>query len=157
MAKPFSETLLITQIQNLLNTRKKLREKFLNPASVLSVKDQQNATLTFLTQAESIVSAHLLDPNFSVEVLADKLKISRASLHRKLKNQTDQSATEFIRFIRLKSAVKMLKAGTSSLSEVAYNVGFSSPSYFSISFKKLFGKTPKEYCDEIIDQRNEPK
>lgn len=156
IAKPFSETLLITQIQNLLSTRKKLRDKFLNPASVLSVKDQQNPTLTFLTQAESIVAEHLLDPNFTVEVLADKLKISRASLHRKLKNQTDQSATEFIRFIRLKSAVKMLKAGTSSLSEVAYNVGFSSPSYFSISFKKLFGKTPKEYCDEINDKRNAP-
>ncbi len=153
IAKPFSEALLITQIQNLLSTRKKLRDKFLNPSAVLSANDRQNPTLSFLTQAESIVSEHLLDPNFTVEVLAEKLKISRASLHRKLKNQTDQSATEFIRFIRLKSAIKMLKAGTSSLSEVAYNVGFSSPSYFSISFKKLFGKTPKEYCDETNNKR----
>lgn len=77
-----------------------------------------------------------------------KLRISRTTLHRKLKAHTDQSATEFIRFVRLKKALKMLKTGQYTIDEISYSVGFNTPSYFSQSFKKQFGKSPKVYLGQ---------
>lgn len=127
LTKPFSEKLLLSQIKNLLDKRKKIQEKFLLPNSMHAALIGKNVQLGFLDQAEAIVAENLLDPGFSVEALADKLKMSRASLHRKLKHQTGQSATEFIRYIRLKCAVEMLKTENFTLSEIAYNAGFGSP------------------------------
>lgn len=154
LTKPFSEKLLLSQIQNLLDKRKKTQETLLLSSSMNEALALGNAHLGFLGQVEAIVVKNLLDPGFSVEALADKLKISRTSLHRKLKHQTGQSTTEFIRYIRLKSAVKMLKTENYTLSEIAYNTGFGSPSYFSTTFKKQFGITPKEYCENLNNQKN---
>jgi YesN/AraC family two-component response regulator len=145
IAKPFSERLLQTQIENLLLNRQKLKERFFDPDSSILDGNNGNGDLLLIDKAISIVEEHLLDTNFTVETLAEKMKMSRTSLHRKLKAHTDQSATEFIRFVRLKKALKMLKAGNNSIDEVSYTVGFNSPSYFSQSFKKQFGKSPKEY------------
>lgn len=141
IAKPFSEKLLHSQIDALLETRQKLKEKFLDPENS---NDSENSD-SIVARAVAIVEDHLLDQNFSVEVLADELKISRATLHRKLKSLTDQSSTEFIRFVRLKKAMRMLKSGNYTIDEISYAVGFNSPSYFSQSFKRQFGKMPKEY------------
>lgn len=148
IAKPFSEKLLHTQVENLLQNRQKLKERLLDPESVLTDNDLRNDDLKLITKAISIVEEHILDSNFSVETLAEKLRMSRTSLHRKLKAQTDQSATEFIRFVRLKRALKMLKSGNYSIDEISYNVGFNTPSYFSQSFRKQFGKSPKEYLGQ---------
>lgn len=154
ICKPFSENLLQTQINNLLNMRRKLRDKFLNPETVLSINEYQDPNISIISHAEALIQEHLLDSNLTVEVLADKLKVSRATLHRKIKAQTDYSTTEFIRFIRLKAAINMIKTGKYPISEIAYNTGFSSPSYFSSSFRKQFGKTPKEYYDDIHNKEH---
>ncbi|MFT3740131.1 MAG: response regulator [Breznakibacter sp.] len=143
--KPFNENLLHTQIQTLLLNRQILKERFLDPESPLGDNNADIQDTAFITKAITIVEEHLLDQNFNVEVLADKLRVSRTSLHRKLRAHTDQSATEFIRFVRLKKALKLLKTGNYTIDEISYNVGFNTPSYFSQSFKKQFGKTPKEY------------
>jgi len=145
ISKPFSEKLLRTQIENLLLSRQKLRELFLDPEANLAEKGVLPNDFSIIESAIQIVETHLLDPNFTVEMLADELRISRSSLHRKLKVHTDQSSTEFIRYVRLKKALKLLKAGNLSIDEISYAVGFNSPSYFSQSFKKQFGKSPKEY------------
>lgn len=148
ISKPFNEKLLLTQINNLLVNRQKLKDRFLDPEFSFSEKDLHDNEIKMINKAIAIVEDHLLDANFTVEILAEKLKMSRTSLHRKLKVHTDQSATEFIRFVRLKKALKMLKSGNYTIDEVSYNVGFNTPSYFSQSFKKQFGKSPKEYLGE---------
>lgn len=148
IAKPFSEKLLCSQIENLLLNRQKLKERLLDPESTLTDGELRNNDLKLITRAISIVEEHFLDTNFTVEILAEKLHMSRTSLHRKLRAHTDQSATEFIRFVRLKKALKMLKSGNYSIDEVSYIVGFNTPSYFSQSFKKQFGKSPKEYLGQ---------
>lgn len=145
ISKPFSEKLLFSQIESLLENRQKLKARFFDADAALNDTDTNDTDTALINKAMTIVEAHLLDEHFTVEILAEKLKISRTSLHRKLRAHTDQSATEFIRYVRLKKALKLLKSGNYSIDEVSYAVGFNTPSYFSQSFKKQFGKSPKEY------------
>ena len=99
----------------------------------------------FLQLTTTVVEQHLGDSSFSVEHLASKLNLSRMQLHRKLKALTNQSATEFIRHIRLQRAADLLAARSATVSEVAFRVGFESLSYFSKSFREQFGVLPSEY------------
>ncbi|MFA9390779.1 MAG: two-component regulator propeller domain-containing protein [Prolixibacteraceae bacterium] len=145
ISKPFNEYLLLTQITNLIQSRQKLKEAFLSPNSNLTEFDTGDAEFSFIEKASRLVESNLLDANFSVETLAEKLRISRTSLHRKIKAHTDQSTSEFIRFVRLKKALTMLRSGEKSIDEIGYAVGFNSASYFSSCFKKQFGKSPKEF------------
>ncbi|MEI6140535.1 MAG: helix-turn-helix transcriptional regulator, partial [Mariniphaga sp.] len=88
---------------------------------------------------------HIGDLNFSVEVLASELHVSRSSLHRKLKALTDQSATEFIKFVRINKSIQLIEAGQTNIDEICFNVGFNSHSYFSMCFRKQLGQTPSDY------------
>jgi AraC-like DNA-binding protein len=88
------------------------------------------------------------EPDFSVEDMQQEMGISRMQLHRKLKALTDQSATEFIRTIRLKRAAEMLQKDFDNVSQVAYQVGFSSLSYFTKCFKEQYGALPSEYSSK---------
>jgi len=153
MSKPFDDDLLITQINNLLNSRKVLRESFNSEKSDIQFKYKTlDMDKRLLLSAIQIIDLNLTDENFSVEDLASKLHLSRTHLHRKLKSLTNQSATEFIRYNRLKHAVKLMKEGQLSLSEIGYAVGFKSPNYFTTSFKKQFGKAPTEFIKEDLNQ-----
>ncbi|WP_167618501.1 helix-turn-helix domain-containing protein [Maribellus sediminis] len=99
---------------------------------------------SFLNRLSSIVEANLSDEHFGVTELADKLRMNRSSVHRKLKSITNKSVSEFIREIRLQKAKGLLEEGSDNVSEVAYNVGFGSPSYFSKCFHDYFGYPPGE-------------
>ena len=100
--------------------------------SQLSMDDQ------FLVLINGIIEENLGDENFSVEKLAQKARISRSMLHRKLVKLTGKSATEHIMEIRLDRARELLDNNTGTVSEIAYKVGFNSPSYFHKAFKKRF-------------------
>jgi AraC-like DNA-binding protein len=89
------------------------------------------------------------NPDFSVEKFSLEIGISRSSLFNKLKSITGQSTSEFIRTIRLKKAVNLMKSGKYSITEVIFMVGFSDPKYFRTCFKKLFDKTPSEYLSSF--------
>lgn len=102
-----------------------------------------------LLKAIKVVETNLDNVQFSVEDMASSLYLSRTHLHRKLKSLTNQSATEFIRYIRLKHAVKLLKEGSHKINEVGYAVGFNSHNYFTKSFKKQYGKSPSEFIREF--------
>ena len=138
LTKPIDESLLLAQIETMLANRFNLIEKY-----------GQNATsdtkLSFLEQAEKYVLANIRNSQLDINMLASELNISRTSLHRKIKSKTNQSATEFIRDIRLKNAVILLKESKYNMDEIAVLVGFNSASYFNRSFKQKYGKTPKEY------------
>jgi AraC-like DNA-binding protein len=86
----------------------------------------------------------LSDDNFGVEEMVIQIGISRTQLHRKVKAVTGESTSHLIRTIRLQRAIDMLKNNALSISEIAYQVGFSSPSYFTESFTKHFGHPPNE-------------
>jgi len=154
ITKPFDENILIAQIENLIRTRRKLREIF-------SVSDSQwAAEMEFLSsdrilieKATKIVEQNLNNKSFVVDDLASNLGISPSSLYRKLKVLTNQSPTEFIRYIRLKKAVILMNEGISNVDEIGFAVGFNSHSYFTSSFKKQFGNTPSDYLN-VLKNKN---
>ena len=155
LAKPFHPIELRVRVENLLTQRQKLRQRFsrdlyLKPGNtpVSSVEE------IFLLNSMAIVEQHLSNSAFSVEQLADALNLSRMQLHRKLKALTNQSATEFVRHIRLQRAAHLLAARSATVSEIAFAVGFESLSYFSKSFREQFGVLPSEY--EIHGQLTTP-
>ena len=98
----------------------------------------------FIRKLIDIVLANLADENFGVEKLAREAGISRISLHRKLKSANRQNASQFIREIRLKRAMEMLQNNEGTIAEIAYRVGFGSPTYFNKCFHEYFGFPPGE-------------
>ncbi len=144
--KPFDIEHLLAQINNLLVSRQQLKEKF-----AIHLDNSQDDIATnnldseFLKKTKEMVLDNLTNPEFNVEKFASELCMSRPVLYRKLKALTDQSPQDYIRIIRLKEAAHRLKKGIMSISDVAYDVGFSDPKYFSTSFKKMFGCSPSQY------------
>lgn len=105
---------------------------------------EEKETRTFGKLLFSDIQDHIGDSNYSVDILAADLNMSRPQLYRKTKALTDQSPVELIRNIRLKRAYQLLSTTDKSVSEVAYSVGFSSPAYFSKCYKDMFGHTPHD-------------
>ena len=99
----------------------------------------------FLTRVLEVVEKNVSNENFSAEDFAENVGMSKTHLNRKLNALTDTSANEFIRTYRLKKAARLLSGRSGNISEIAYEVGFSNPSYFAESFKKLFGYSPSEF------------
>lgn len=149
LAKPFEPRELLTVSHSLITQRKRLRDHF---SRKILLKTQEwnklNADELFLQKLVSMVEAHLSDTDFTVENLQKELGISRMQLHRKLKALTDKSATEFIRTIRLRIAAEKLQAGHDNVSQIAYQVGFNSLSYFTRCFKEQFGVIPSAYAEK---------
>ncbi|WP_396168020.1 two-component regulator propeller domain-containing protein [Flavobacterium sp.] len=149
MEKPFDMRLLEIQIVNLLESRKKLRERFGNEINIApSEISSSSADDRFLNKAIQIVEDHLAESEFSVDDFVTEMRMSRSSLHIKLKALTNKSTTEFIRSIRLKTAAALIKQSDLSISEIAYKTGFATPPYFSKCFKKSFGILPTDYRNE---------
>ena len=146
IGKPFDEELLVVQVNSLLESRKSLRESF-NSNDINWEEKYSSFDLDkkLLLKAVDVVEKNISDVDLSVQKLASQLNLSRTHLHRKLKSLTNQSATEFIRDVRLKNAVKLLKEGKLKVNEVGYAVGFNSHNYFTRSFKKQYGISPSDY------------
>ncbi len=149
LTKPFYSAELILRIRNLIEQRKKLREKFskeitLEPKDIAVTSTDEK----FLTRVLEIIEKNVSNENFSAEDFAESVGMSKTHLNRKLNALTDTSANEFIRTYRLKKAARLLSGRSGNISEIAYEVGFSNPSYFAESFKKLFGYSPSEYLQK---------
>jgi len=104
-----------------------------------------NKDKLFLQKVLQIIEKNMDQTSFNMEQFSKELGISRVHLHRKLKTLTDQSASEFIRSIRLKRAAYLLQQRTGSVSEIAYHTGYNNLSYFTRCFKAQYGVTPSEY------------
>ncbi|MDR6563484.1 MULTISPECIES: helix-turn-helix domain-containing protein [unclassified Arcicella] len=118
-------------------------EKFSVPIQQEQHINQQDEA--FLQRIEQIIEAHLSDSAFNITDLADELNISTVQLRRKLKTLTNQTTVEFIRNYRLKKAAELLKNRNGNVSDVAFQVGFESLSYFTKVFQESFGKSPSEW------------
>ena len=144
--KPFNEEFLISQIDNLLNSRKTLRSLF---ASKQEEWDEGvnilNIDKKLIEKAIHTVKNNISNYDFTVEDFAKSLNLSRTHLHRKLKSLTNQSATEFIRNIRLKHAIVLMKSGDYRINEIGFAVGFNSHNYFTKAFKRQYGKSPRDF------------
>ncbi len=146
LPKPFNPELLMAYIDNLLNSREKLKEIFSGNAHILPADiTSTSVDEAFITKALDIVKANIEDEAFGVEELGSELAMSRSNLHRKIKALTGKSTTDFIRTIRLKEAAAKLISTNDQISEIAYKVGFNSSSYFIKSFKKEFNMSPGQY------------
>lgn len=149
ITKPFNIDILQAKIKSILYNREKLRKQFAtnlipNPREVTTTRSDE----VFLKKIIQLVESNLSDPEFGVQGLASKMCISRSLLHKKLNAVIDQSPNDFITSTRLKKAVILLLKGEANITEVAFDVGFNDPKYFSRCFKKHFGKSPTEYIRE---------
>ncbi|MDP2042795.1 response regulator, partial [Algoriphagus sp.] len=144
--KPFKTNQLLSRIKKLIELRAQLRIRY-SGRSTVSPKDIAITSTDerFLEKIQEIVDRDLSDSNFTVDEFSKKLGMSRMQLHRKLTALTGLSTTAYMRDQRLRLALPRLEKSGDSISEIAYSVGFSSPSYFIKTFKETYGKTPSEY------------
>ena len=152
LAKPFNSEELQLRIHNIIETRKRFREKF----SISQQVEPKNIAITSVDQklmqkALDIIEEHMDDAEFSVETFSSLIGMNRVSLYHKIKSLTNLTTREFFTVIRLKRAAQLLKESGLSVTEIAYQVGFKDPSHFSKLFKKQFGKSPKEYIKESAE------
>lgn len=144
--KPFSVEHLLANISSLIHNREKLRQTFAkSPFVAANTMALTKADEEFIWKLNDIIQANLHNPEFSMEDMADALKMSRSSFYRKIKGVLDLSPNEYLRLERLKQAAQLLKEGKSRVNEICYTVGFNSPSYFSKCFLKQFGVLPKDF------------
>ncbi len=146
LAKPFNSQELILRCQNLITLRKKLQQRY--QAGIQALQGSNTVTkgeAKFIARAINIVEVHLADPGFTAEVFAQQMYLSRQHLHRKLKQVTGMSATDFVRNIRLEKAVQLINDKDLNISQIAYQTGFNNLSYFAKCFKQKYGTTPSAY------------
>lgn len=146
ISKPFQTSYLMVRIENLLKTRKNLMNSLAtSPDFTLDTIATSRKDEEFITRLRETIESRMEDPKLDVDVLAEAMNMSRATFYRKMKGFTDVSPNEFIRLCRLRKAAEMLARGDAPVNEIAYAVGFSSPSYFSRCFSRQFGVSPKDY------------
>lgn len=150
LVKPIDEEMLKAQINNLLKSRESLKNKFDQEHDYNSTTSLTKLSKSsFIEIAKEIVVNNLQKPEFGIPELAEQLNVSHSSLHRKIKRAVNLSPSEFIRDIRLNNAIILMKDNNYNINEISYYVGFNSTSYFMRSFKRKYGKTPKEYRKNI--------
>ncbi|HAP70785.1 MAG TPA: hypothetical protein DCR04_13875 [Flavobacteriales bacterium] len=148
--KPFSSEELHARITNLIEGRKKLKEKFSRALTIKpEVAIEPSMEQKFLMRVKGVVDQFLGDENFSVEQLSKEVGMSRAQLHRKLIALTGVSASRFVRNYRLEHAHQLLQNKVGTVSEIAYRVGYSSPAYFTKCFTEDYGISPSQVKKEI--------
>lgn len=147
--KPFFPHILSKMIDNILTTRKNLIERFRTDINMLPTEAATTESdRELIDRITKLIRLHIDKPDLDVTFIIQEIGISRTLLHLKLKNLTGCSATEFIRSIRLREAIKLIADGTCNISEAAYRTGFTSPNYFTRRFKEFFGTSPSQYFEK---------
>ena len=150
ITKPFTAALLLARIENLLALRRTLRRAF--AAGIVGGQPVQEPALppddkdmTFVGRLHDIIRQHLADADFGVERIGEEIGMSRVQLYRKTKTLTGMSPVEVLRKSRVDQGRRLLETTDKTISEIAYETGFSAPSYFAKCFKDEYGKTPGEW------------
>lgn len=145
LTKPFSSKELSLRVKNLIEIRQTLRRKF---SSSLVIKPKEIAAGSvdklFLEKAIKIIETNISNDKFSIEEFSNRMNLSHSQLHRKLKALVNQSSIQFIRSIRMQRALELLQNNSGNIAEIAWQVGFTDPSYFTKTFSKHFGYLPSE-------------
>jgi len=144
--KPFNNREIILKVRNQVNYISELRKRFeISNIPNLIETAENTGESKFWIRIEEVLKMHLSESNFTVEEFSKKMLMSRMQLHRKLKALTGLSASAFLRSKRIEASIALLRSGDLSVSEVAYESGFSSPSYYSKIFKEIYGVSPADY------------
>lgn len=147
IAKPFNSRHLQVRVRQLIEGRQKIRKHYQQDVLAQFVAESKISQLDagFLKKCSQIIENHITDPEYGVEQLSVEVGLSRVHVYRKIKHLTGLSVSEFIRNYRLKKAAELLTSSGHSVAEIAYETGFSSPSYFSKCFRELYNLTPSEF------------
>lgn len=160
VAKPFNSRLLSMRCKNLIDNRKRIKEIWASSAAVGSVRqpssDQESEHANksipvagdidseFYARFLANVKAGMGNPELSVDMLASEMGMGRSQLYRKIKALTNFSPVELLRNLRLKQARELLTTTEKSISEIAYEVGFTAPAYFTKCYREMYGETPTD-------------
>ncbi len=156
ITKPFNSRILLSKIKNLIEIRRQLQEKIQIQKTLLPPEiEVKSLDRKFMEEVHDIILANLSDPEFDIEMLTRKLLMGRSSVFRKIKAITGETPNDYIRTFRLHRAEQLFRQSSGNVTEVAMEVGFSSSSYFSTCFTKLFGITPKDFIHEIASGNTE--
>ncbi|NIQ67868.1 MAG: response regulator [Candidatus Aminicenantes bacterium] len=146
ITKPFNTKILLTRIKSLIDLRRQLQEKIqremtLQPTEIaVSSVDQE-----FMQELKAAIEKNMSDEEFGVDELAKALYMSRPTLNRKIRALTGESTNQFIQSYRLKRAAQLLKANFGNVTDVAFEVGFSTSAYFTRCFKEKFHQLPHTF------------
>ena len=147
--KPFSTSLLMAQISNLLSNRDNIRKFYFNsPIANMKSMAYTKADEGFLEKLNEIINENIGNPDLDVNMIADLMHLSRPTLYRKIRAISDLTPNDLIKISRLKKAAELLLQGNMKIYEISEAVGFSSQSYFWSAFIKQFGMSPSKYAKE---------
>lgn len=156
IAKPVDVRTLYARVESLLAQREKIIKKYSYGSMPVSTEIEYSALdAKFLENIKSVIESRLLNTELNVLALSKEIGMSTSSLYRKIVSLTSMSPVEFIRYIRLQSAAKMMVKEGANVSEAAYASGFNDLSYFSKSFKKQFGVSPKKYVLKPLHDKSD--
>ena len=144
ISKPFNSKLLLVRLRNLMDNHKRLIQFFGDKTS-LSKESVSDVDKGFVDRFRELIEENLADSELSVEDLGGKMGLSRVQLYRKIKALTNYSPNELVRIARLKKAASLLASSEKTISEITYEVGFTSPSYFTKCYKDYFGESPTDF------------
>ncbi|MDP4239475.1 MAG: substrate-binding domain-containing protein [Bacteroidota bacterium] len=148
--KPFNESLLKIRVRKLIENREKVKTYF--QKNLTFGERKENVTeidKTFIDKFRKTIENKLIDSDLNVDEIGKSLGLSRVQLYRKIKSLTNYAPNELVRIIRLKASEQLLLKTEKSISEIAYETGFSSPSYFTKCFKEYFNESPTDYVKRI--------
>jgi len=144
ISKPFSSQLLLARVRNLIDSHRRLKQ-FFGDRHTLAKEDVCDMDKNFVEKFKSLLDAKLGDSNLNVEDLGKDMGLSRVQLYRKIKSLTNYFPNELLRIARLKKAASLLASSDMTVAEIGYEVGFSSPSYFTKCYKEQFGESPTDF------------
>ena len=144
ISKPFNSKLLLVRLRNLMDNHKRLKQ-FFGDKTTLSKESVSDVDKGFVDRFRELIEENLADSELSVEDLGSKMGLSRVQLYRKIKALTNYSPNELVRIARLKKAASLLDSSEKTISEITYEVGFTSPSYFTKCYKEYFGESPTDF------------
>ena len=149
ITKPFRTSNLLLKINTLLQNRERLKNIYSKKFSLESLGiEVVSSDERFMARINEIIQNNFSNQELDIDFIANELGMSRTNLYRKVKSLTNLSTIDLIINIRLLTAKRMLLESDLSIAETAYETGFNSPAYFTTSFKKQYGITPKEYIDQ---------
>lgn len=150
ISKPFDKDILVARVASILRNRNDLQRYFYNEITLQTSDFKISAEYKeFLTECIRVVENHITDPGFNVKVLASEIGMSHSTLYNRIKSISGQSATSFVRFIRLRKAAQLLITTDITISETAFCVGINDIRYFREHFQKLFGMKPSDYVKKF--------
>lgn len=144
ISKPFSSQLLLARVRNLIDSHRRLKQSF-GDHQTLAKENVCDMDKNFVERFKAFIEQKMGDSDLNVEDLGKEMGLSRVQLYRKLKSLTNYAPNELLRIARLKKAASLLASSDMSVSEIGYEVGFSSPSYFAKCYKEQFGENPTDF------------